>query len=99
MKAEKEDRPFNHFRKQRTPWVDVCIITDINATILYSLAKTGWGITIDLKKLSEAFYINGSKNAQNAIQERLSPPQEPIEIPPPTSPTGLPTGPRQIPVA
>ncbi|MCY1272885.1 hypothetical protein D9M68_732890 [compost metagenome] len=98
MKAEKEDRPSNNFRKQRNPWLVVGIITAINAAILYSLTKTGWGITIDLKKLSEAIYINGSKNAKNADKESLAPTSEPIEIPS-TNSAGLPSRPRQMPVA
>ncbi|MNZ54717.1 hypothetical protein D3C78_726280 [compost metagenome] len=75
MKAEKEDRPATQYRKQRNPWIVVGAITAVNAAILFVLAKIGWGITIVINKLSEAFYINGSKNTQQATHENIAPPQ------------------------
>ncbi|MDT4828911.1 hypothetical protein FQZ97_623160 [compost metagenome] len=98
MKVEREDRSVHHQKMRRSPWLVVGIITTINFAVLFTLAKTGWGITIDLNKLSEAVHVNGSKNNQDIGHERITPSTYVATSPQPTITTVRPDTPRQAPV-
>ncbi|AYF90138.1 hypothetical protein D6Z43_24490 [Pseudomonas sp. DY-1] len=99
MKAEREDRPiYQQKAKRLNPWVVVTVITAINAAVLFTLAKTGWGITVDLDKLSEAIYVNGTKQVQDVSPQTAEPLPEPLAFVPSANPVEIPIGPRQRPV-
>ncbi len=99
MKAEREDRPIHHQKKKRpNPWLVVAGITAINAAILFTLTKTGWGITVNLDKLSEAIYVHGSKKEQDVSSQTIEPSPEPLSIAPRAKPVEIPAIPQQAPI-
>jgi hypothetical protein len=67
MHIDPEDRPLSVKRKTtRSPNLLIAGITAISLAGFAYLQAQGFGITIDLKKLSEAFVLNGTGNSSAA---------------------------------
>lgn len=83
MRVNLEDQPTHRIQKHRTPWLPYAVLATISALTLTGFAflyQKGWGITINLNKLSEAITVNGSTEKQKASLLNSPPPasQAPI---------------------
>lgn len=70
MHVDLEDR--NGSGRKTVAWIPYAVLTTLSAITLVGFAylhSTGWGITIDLKKLTGAFVINGKQ-----VEETGNPP-------------------------
>jgi hypothetical protein len=71
MQVDLEDRRESPRKKVgRLPYLVLITLSAITLMIFAYLHSTGWGITIDLKKLADAFVVNGQQ-----IEEQNNPHQ------------------------